>query len=57
MAKGKWVDPTGEATTDTLRFVEFETAADLKTAVDKLDNKDFKGSNVHCISDVWIVLL
>lgn len=33
-------------------FVEFETAEDLKVAVDKLDNTEFKGANVHCISDV-----
>ncbi|MCJ1425977.1 hypothetical protein MMC29_003878 [Sticta canariensis] len=32
-------------------FVEFETAADLKVAVEKLDNQDFKGSNVRCIAD------
>lgn len=33
-------------------FVEFETAADLKTAVEKLDNQEFKGATVHCVSDV-----
>ncbi|MDI1492988.1 MAG: hypothetical protein OHK93_004772 [Ramalina farinacea] len=33
-------------------FVEFETAADLKVATDKLDNQDFKGSNVHCFPDI-----
>ena len=33
-------------------FVEFETAADLKTAVDKLDGREFKGNAVSCISDV-----
>jgi len=33
-------------------FVEYETAADLATAVEKLDNSDFKGSTVRCISDV-----
>ena len=33
-------------------FVEFETAADLKTAVEKLDNQDFKGANVRCTADV-----
>jgi len=32
-------------------FVEYETAADLATAVEKLDNSDFKGSTVRCISD------
>ena len=34
------------------RFVEFETAADLKTAVDKLDNQEFKGATVRCTADV-----
>lgn len=33
-------------------FVEYETAADLAAAVEKLDNHDFKGSQVRCISDV-----
>jgi len=32
--------------------VEFETADDLKIAVDKLDGTEFKGANVRCISDV-----
>ncbi|KAK4697186.1 hypothetical protein P7C71_g846, partial [Lecanoromycetidae sp. Uapishka_2] len=32
-------------------FVEFETAGDLKVAVDKLDNQEFKGANVRCIAD------
>ncbi|KAI4233106.1 MAG: hypothetical protein L6R40_007171 [Gallowayella cf. fulva] len=32
-------------------FVEFETAADLKVAVEKLDNNEFKGANVQCVSD------
>lgn len=35
----------------TCSFVEYETAADLATAVEKLDNNDFKGSTVRCISD------
>jgi transcription initiation factor TFIID subunit 15 len=35
-------------------FVEFETAADLKVAVEKLDNQDFKGTNVRCTADVRI---
>ena len=39
------------------RFVEFETAADLKTAVEKLDNQDFKGASVRCLSDVSCSLL
>ncbi|KAK3112119.1 hypothetical protein LTR53_011922, partial [Teratosphaeriaceae sp. CCFEE 6253] len=34
-------------------YVEYETAADLATAVEKLDNTVFKGSTVRCISDVW----
>ncbi|KAK2765622.1 hypothetical protein FQN54_008476 [Arachnomyces sp. PD_36] len=33
-------------------FVEFETANDLKTAVDKLDGRDFKGSRVTCTADI-----
>jgi len=32
-------------------FVEFETAADLKTAVEKLDGREFKGVTVHCTAD------
>ncbi|KEZ43000.1 hypothetical protein SAPIO_CDS5458 [Scedosporium apiospermum] len=35
-------------------FVEFETAADLKTAVDKLDGREFKGNAVSCISDIHL---
>ena len=38
--------------TDSARFVEFETAGDLKVAVDKLDNQDFKGASVRCLADV-----
>merc|ERR1711939_480008 len=33
-------------------FVEFETQADLKTAVEKLDGQTFKGATVHCIADI-----
>ena len=33
-------------------FVEFETSADLKTAVEKLDGQTFKGAVVHCSADV-----
>jgi hypothetical protein len=33
-------------------FVEFETAADLKTAVEKLDGLEFKGQQVQCVADV-----
>ncbi|KAH0556951.1 hypothetical protein GP486_005257 [Trichoglossum hirsutum] len=32
-------------------FVEFETAADLRAAVEKLDRMEFKGSNVSCVAD------
>ncbi|KAJ0319275.1 hypothetical protein COL5a_010228 [Colletotrichum fioriniae] len=32
-------------------FVEFETAADLRTAVEKLDGREFKGSRVTCVAD------
>jgi RNA recognition motif-containing protein len=32
-------------------FVEFETAVDLKTAVEKLDNREFKGQRVQCVAD------
>ena len=33
-------------------FVEFETAADLRTAVEKLDGREFKGVRVTCVADV-----
>ena len=33
-------------------FVEYETAADLVSAVEKLDGQEFKGATVRCISDV-----
>lgn len=33
-------------------FVEFESAADLRTAVEKLDGRDFKGKSVTCVADV-----
>jgi hypothetical protein len=36
------------------RFVEFETAADLRTAVEKLDHQEFKNSRVTCVADVCI---
>ena len=35
-----------------LRFVEFETGVDLKTAVEKLDGREFKTVTVHCTADV-----
>ena len=34
-------------------FVEYETSADLRNAVDKLDGREFKGQAVRCIADVW----
>ncbi|RMZ75276.1 hypothetical protein DV737_g5378, partial [Chaetothyriales sp. CBS 132003] len=33
-------------------FVEFETSEDLKSAVEKLDNREFKGNTVHCTPDI-----
>ncbi|KAL2003005.1 hypothetical protein VTN02DRAFT_5240 [Thermoascus thermophilus] len=33
-------------------FVEFESANDLKTAVEKLDGREFKGSRVTCVADI-----
>ena len=33
-------------------FVEFENSTDLKTAVDKLDGREFKSATVHCTQDV-----
>ena len=35
-----------------ISFVEFENAADLRTAVEKLDNREFKGQRVTCVADV-----
>ncbi|KAK8053880.1 hypothetical protein PG996_013181 [Apiospora saccharicola] len=32
-------------------FVEFENAGDLRTAVEKLDNREFKGQRVTCVAD------
>lgn len=32
--------------------MEFETAADLKSAVEKLDGREFKGARVTCTADV-----
>lgn len=34
------------------RFVEFETASDLKNAVEKLNGREFKGTRVNCIAEV-----
>ncbi|KKY17262.1 putative pre-mrna splicing factor [Diplodia seriata] len=33
-------------------FVEYETANDLRNAVEKLDNREFKGQAVRCVQDV-----
>lgn len=33
-------------------FVEFESAGDLRTAVQKLDGHELKGVNVTCTADV-----
>ncbi|KIV95243.1 hypothetical protein PV10_02919 [Exophiala mesophila] len=33
-------------------FVEFETSADLKTAVEKLDGHEWRGAPVHCVADI-----
>ncbi|KAL4741580.1 hypothetical protein BDV11DRAFT_182488 [Aspergillus similis] len=33
-------------------IVEFETANDLKTAVEKLDGREFKGTRVTCVPDI-----
>jgi hypothetical protein len=41
-----------DANVSLYSFVEFETAADLKTAVEKLDNREFKGQRVNCVADV-----
>ena len=32
-------------------FVEFETAGDLRTAVEKLDTREFKGQRVTCVAN------
>ena len=53
MAKGKTHTPIQcRIVINIARFVEFETAGDLKIAVDKLDNQDFKGASVRCLADV-----
>ncbi|KAK7516613.1 uncharacterized protein IWZ02DRAFT_491545 [Phyllosticta citriasiana] len=33
-------------------FVEYETVNDLRNAVEKLDNREFKGQAVRCVADV-----
>ena len=53
MAKGETRPATQcHSIINNARFVEFETAGDLKVAVDKLDNQDFKGASVRCVADV-----
>lgn len=42
----------GSAFADFDSFVEFETAPDLRTAVDKLDQREFKGQRVTCVANV-----
>ncbi|KAF2661124.1 hypothetical protein K491DRAFT_674110 [Lophiostoma macrostomum CBS 122681] len=37
---------------DGTGFVEYETAQDLSTAVEKLDRREFKGQEVKCTQDV-----
>ena len=37
---------------DCRSFVEFETAADLRNAVEKLDSREFKGQRVTCVANV-----
>lgn len=39
------------------RFVEFETANDLKNAVEKLNGREFKGTRVNCIAEVSVLAL
>jgi hypothetical protein len=33
-------------------YVEYETLADLTSAVEKLDGREFKGTDVTCVADV-----
>jgi hypothetical protein len=35
-------------------FVEFETAADLRAAVEKLDGREFKNCRVTCVANVML---
>lgn len=54
MEKGKSLSDSVVALTHahSSSFVEFETAADLKTAVEKLDGREFKGVRVGCTANV-----
>lgn len=58
MAKGK-IQPITQRQVfiNSARFVEFETAGDLKVAVDKLDNQEFKGASVRCLADVRLPMV
>lgn len=44
-------------TNSQLRFVEFETAADLKKAVEALDGREFKEHRVTCTPNVGLLQL
>lgn len=48
----RWSDTTQVLILTASSFVEYETAADLAAAVEKLDNSQFKDATVRCISDV-----
>jgi hypothetical protein len=52
MEKGRLVCAIVLDETNLSRFVEYETSGDLRTAVEKLDNREFKGQAVRCVADV-----
>lgn len=56
MAKGRQIPRVGLlrvfAANSEPRFVEFETAADLKKAVEALDGREFKEHRVTCTPNV-----
>jgi len=57
MARGKStvsVLPPRSILTAHVSFVEFETAQDLNTAVEKLDGREFKEKTVTCVANVSI---
>lgn len=57
MAKGRRPSPSlrmKHALTRGSSFVEFETAADLKKAVESLDGREFKEQRVNCVANVRI---
>lgn len=43
--------------TDLASFVEYESAGDLRAAVEKLDGREFKGQRVTCVANVRITSL